>query len=225
MKDNPMKDEPIKWRLLLLVSFIIASFIVHPAVSAESAVTFLTPEQLSPHQKTIDRVEKYLSGLTTIIADFTQAAPDGSISTGVFYLKRPGMMRWQYKPPTPILMVADGNELIFYDYELEQITHIPLDSTLVGFLAQKTIRFSGGMVGITNIEEKDKVIRIEMAQKKKPDEGLLMLELSDQPLQIRNMVVTDTTKQTTTISLNHAKYGEELKKELFVFIDPRKKKR
>lgn len=214
-----------KNKILRIFILSLCLIVKTPAFAGESAVTFLAPEQLSPHQKTIDRVEKYLSGLTTIIADFTQAAPDGSISTGVFYLKRPGMMRWQYKPPTPILMVADGNELIFYDYDLEQITHIPLDSTLVGFLAQKTIRFSGGMVGITNIEEKDKVIRIEMAQKKKPDEGRLMLELSDQPLQIRNMVVTDTTQQTTTISLNHAKYGEELKKELFVFIDPRKKKR
>ena len=51
-----------------------------------------------------------------------------------------------------------------------------------------------------------------------------MLEFSDQPLQIRNMVVTDAQRQVTTISLNRAQFGKPLEKSLFVWVDPRKKK-
>lgn len=210
--------------ILKRLSFIVyfSSLIIFPAFAEDA--TFLASDQLKPHQKTISRVEKYLSELTTIISDFTQVAPDGSIATGTFYLKRPGLMRWQYHPPTPILMVADSHELIFYDYELEQVTHIPLDSTLVGFLAQEKIRFSGS-VGITTIENQNKVIRIQLAQKEKPSEGQLLLEFSDSPLQIRSMVVTDATQQKTTVSLQKARYGLPIDKELFVFKDPRRKRR
>src|SRR6202034_1726770 len=123
--------------------------------------------ELAPHQKTIDHIQDYLSNLTTIISDFTQVAPDGNLTSGKFFLERPGRMRWQYNPPTPVLMVSDGNDLVYYDYELEQVSHIPLDSTLIGFLAQNPIRFTG-TVGITGFSQNAGVIRISLAQRKKP---------------------------------------------------------
>jgi outer membrane lipoprotein-sorting protein len=184
---------------------------------------FLTQEQLAPHQAVIDRVEQYLSGLTTIVSDFTQVAPDGSLATGRFYLERPGKMRWQYNPPTPVLMVADGKILNYYDYELKQVNYIKLDETVIGFLAQKDIRFDK-KVGLMNVEEQNDVIRIMLAQRDKPDDGTLTLEFSDRPIAIKNMVITDATKQVTTVSLNHAQYGGALDKALFEFSDPGAKK-
>ncbi|MBV8938250.1 MAG: outer membrane lipoprotein carrier protein LolA, partial [Alphaproteobacteria bacterium] len=46
-----------------------------------------------PHGESLKRVEDYLNGITTIVADFTQVAPDGSLAGGKFFLKRPGKMR------------------------------------------------------------------------------------------------------------------------------------
>ena len=108
-------------------------------------LTFALPAHAltAEEEAAIASVEKYLSGLTTIVADFTQIAPSGNLVSGKFYLERPGKMRWQYDPPTPVLMLADGNFLIFYDYELDQVSHIPLQDTLAGFLARKTIAFGG----------------------------------------------------------------------------------
>lgn len=185
------------------------------------AVTFLTDSELAKHAKTIKRVEDYLSSLTTITSEFTQIAPDGSLAGGKFFLERPGRMRWQYNPPTPILMVANGSELVYYDYELEQISHIPLDSTLIGFLAQEKISF-GDSVGIIFFEEKAGTIRIGVSQRERPTDGQIILEFSDKPLLIRNMVVTDAGGQVTTVSLNNASFGAEIDKKLFDFRDPRK---
>jgi len=201
--------------------FLILCLFVWSSAHAE---TFLSAEQIVPHQATIDRVGKYLSGLTTIVSDFSQVAPDGGIATGKFYMQRPGMMRWQYNPPTPVLMVADGKVLTYYDYELQQVNYIKLDSTVIGFMAQKDIRFDQN-VGLLAVEQKDGVIRIKLAQKDKADEGTLTLEFTDHPIAIKNMVITDATQQVTTVSLNHAQYGTKLDKRLFEFNDPRKKTR
>lgn len=185
------------------------------------SLVFLAENQVAKHKKTIARVQDYLSGLTTITSEFTQVAPDGSLTSGKFFLERPGRMRWQYNPPTPVLMVANGSEMIYYDYELEQISHIPLDSTLIGFLAQEKIRFDNS-VGIISFEEKTGSIRIGVSQRERPTDGQLILEFSDKPLLIRNMVVTDASGQITTVSLNNANFGAIIDKKLFDFRDPRK---
>lgn len=187
----------------------------------DSSTSFMSFSELAPYQATINRVQDYLSGLTTIVSDFTQVAPDGTLTSGKFYLQRPGKMRWQYNPPTPILMVSNGSELVYYDYDLQQVSYIPLDSTLIGFLAQNKIQF-GGKVGVIRYSESGDAIRIEVAQRDKPGDGRLMLEFSDHPLLIRNMVITDSTHQITTVSLNNARFGTKLDPEMFVFRDPRK---
>jgi outer membrane lipoprotein-sorting protein len=193
-------------------------------VYADSNSPFLPAPVVAQNKATIDRLQQYLSNLTTIISDFTQTAPDGTLTSGKFYLQRPGKMRWQYNPPTPILMVSNGSELVYYDYELEQSSHIPLDQTLIGFLAQDKINFSE-LVGITEFSQQPGAIRITLAQHEKPNDGQLMLEFSDQPLLLRNMVIHDSAKQVTTVSLNNARFGLKMDPELFIFREPGKKKR
>ena len=197
----------------------IPAFAGRPALADDTV--FLTPAQLTKNEKTIQRIQEYLTQMTTVAADFTQVAPDGTLTSGKFYLQRPGKMRWQYNPPTPILMVSSGTELVYYDIELEQVSHIPLDDTLIGFLAQSPITFDK-KVGVVDFSNKAGIIRITLAQRDKPDDGKLQLEFSDRPLLLRNMVVEDATHQVTTVSLNNAQFGLQIDPELFIFRDPRK---
>ncbi len=189
----------------------------------ESNSLYLSEAELAKHLPTINRLEKYLSELTTVEAHFTQTSSDGSVGEGTFYLQRPRQMRWEYAPPVPILIVSSGNELVYFDKELEQVSRIPIDSTLAGFLAKDKIIF-GGDVGIEQISEEASVIRITISQREKPDEGLLTLEFSDSPLLLRRMIIIDATGQSTNVSLNNAKFGSKLSPKLFVFKDTRKKR-
>lgn len=173
----------------------------------------------------LKRVEHYLNSLTSIVADFTQVAPDGSLASGKFYMQRPGKMRWQYEPPTPVLMIMNGFRFIYYDYELEQVTQLPVDSNLAGLLAKKHIRLDDPDLVIDELVSSPGAVRIKLHQTGKKEEGSLMLEMSDQPLRIRNIIATDAQGQTTTVSLNKARFGVPLERSLFVWKDPRKKRR
>lgn len=189
----------------------------------ESTSLYLSEAELAKYLPTISRLEKYLSELTTVEAHFTQTSSDGSVGEGTFYLQRPRQMRWEYTPPVPILIVSSGNELVYFDKELEQVSRIPIDSTLAGFLAKEKIIF-GGDVGIEQVSEEASVIRITISQREKPDEGSLTLEFSDSPLLLRRMIIIDATGQSTNVSLNNAKFGGKLSPKLFVFKDTRKKR-
>ena len=211
-----------KYLLMLVLACATAAHAEEKPVPQEGT-GFMSAIELAKYQTVIGRVQDYLSGLTTITSEFTQTAPDGTLTTGKFYLQRPEKMRWQYNPPTPVLMVSNGNELVYYDYDLDQTSRIPLDSTLVGFLARKKITFDD-TVGIRAISAKNGVIRISVAQIDKPSEGELTLELSDKPMQIKNMVVKDATGQVTTVALNNARFGGKLDDSLFVFKQPKREK-
>lgn len=196
-------------RLITLLT--LTSLLLSPSVTAaaESRATVLS------------RVEQYLSNISTIVSDFSQVAPDGQITSGKFYLKRPQQMRWQYNPPTPILMVTRGSFLTYYDYELNQVSDIPLQDTLLGFLSQKRISFADKAVKVTHFEQEAGIIRVTLVQSDKPDDGALTLEFSDRPVQLYNMRVTDATGQTTSVALNNARFGVTLDNKVFEFKDPR----
>lgn len=169
----------------------------------------------------IKRVEAYLTDLTSIVADFNQVDAGGGVAEGKFYLKKPGKMRWEYKPPTPILLVSNGKVMTYYDSELDQVNYIAFDDTLAGFLAQDVITLDSKSAVLTDFVSKDGVIRATIVQREKPDEGSLTLEFSDKPLQLKQMVVTDARGQRTNIALQNATYGENLPDSLFKFEDPR----
>ncbi len=187
------------------------------AVSALFASTTFAADKAAD----VARVEKYLSNLTTITADFSQTDAQGQLSEGKFYLKRPGKMRWQYSPPTPILLVSDGKVIVYYDAELDQVNYVPMDDTLAGFLGKPVIKFDSDSTKLTAFDAEPGVIRATIIQKSKPSEGALTLEFTDAPLQLRQMTIRDASGQQTNIQLQNAEFGTALPNSLFKFEDPR----
>jgi outer membrane lipoprotein-sorting protein len=174
---------------------------------------------------TLYRVEKYLNSISTIKAHFSQSSPDGTISHGTMYIKRPGKMRWQYAPPTPVLMVANGSTMIYYDHELDQVTHIPIEDTLASLLAKSDLRFTDEALRVINFREGAGMIRFTVLRADKPSEGSIAFELRDKPLAIESLTVVDASAQVVRIQLHDAEYNTPLDKSLFLFKDPRQGQR
>ncbi|MFN8930408.1 MAG: LolA family protein [Alphaproteobacteria bacterium] len=169
----------------------------------------------------IARVEAYLSSLTTLQAEFTQIAPDGSVTGGKFYLKRPGRMRWEYAPPSKVLLISSGEDIVYYDGELEQVNYLSVDDTLAAFLTQPNIKLESAATRLINFESKDGVIRVGIVQKSREKEGMLTLEFTASPLKLRQLKMLDAAGNVTSIALQNAQTGRALSDALFVFRDPR----
>lgn len=192
-----------------------------PVASAPTAAAAPVSRFSDADAASIARVEAYLTAIPSIVADFNQVSADGSTGSGKFYLKRPGKMRWQYNPPTPILLVSNGASVTYYDASLDQVSYVGMDDTMAGFLARREIKLDSESTKLTQFEAADGVIRATMVQRKKPDEGSLTLEFNENPLQLRQMAVVDATGNSTRIQLQNATFGPVLDDRLFVFEDPR----
>jgi outer membrane lipoprotein-sorting protein len=167
----------------------------------------------------ISLIETYLNNISTLVADFTQVAPDGNVSTGQLFISRPGKLRWQYNPPVPILITINGSLMAHYDYELDQTSFVSPDSNLAGFLTRKKISF-GGDVLVKRLEKAVGAIKITIVSKAKPKEGQLTMIFSENPIHLKKLEVVDSSGQQTSVSLLNVKYGLPLDKKLFIIKNP-----
>lgn len=178
-----------------------------------------TPQQIA-------FAEEYLNSIQSLTSEFIQEAPSGDISTGKFHLKRPGKLRWTYDPPVPILIIANGGNITYYDAELDEVSYVRDKDTLAAFLTRSKIQFSGD-VEVVKADSADKVLRITLALKAKPDEGTFTMIFEEVPFLLRKLEITDAAGNTTRINLNNPQFGVALADQLFTFsknrIKPTKK--
>ena len=82
----------------------------------------------------VDRVSAYLSSVQQLIGNFVQVGPDGGKSEGEFYMQKPGKVRFEYDPPSPIDIIADGSSVVVRDRKLATQDLYPLSQTPLRFL-------------------------------------------------------------------------------------------
>jgi outer membrane lipoprotein-sorting protein len=167
----------------------------------------------------VARVEAYFNAITTLSAQFSQIAPDGQVAEGDFYLRRPGRLRFEYAPPVPLLIVADGFRLILYDYELGQVNAWPVAATPLGPLVARTVDLinSGHAQAV---ETEPGILRLTLVDPDRPDDGSITLVFRDDPLELRYWEVTDPQGLVTVVVLTGMRIDPDLEPELFVFKDP-----
>jgi outer membrane lipoprotein-sorting protein len=203
---------------------LAASLLAAPLGGAFAAAKAV-PAQLNDKQKAeLARVETYLNSIRTMRARFLQVADDGSHAEGDFLLSRPGLMRIEYDPPVPHLIVTTGSLLVYHEKKLNQTTYVPLSSSLAGFLVRDQIRLSGDVV-VTGFQQQTGAIRVSLVKADEPNAGQLTLVFSDGPLQLRQWNITDAQGVVTRITLVNPEFGVPLDKKLFAFEPPPRHRR
>src|SRR6516164_7880186 len=166
------------------------------------------------------RIETYLDGLRSLKAHFLQVAPNGAISQGTVWLERPGRMRFQYDPPSPLLLVAGHGLVVFHDSSLNQTSNILLSQTPLGILLADHVRLQGD-VTVTAMQRLPGQIQVSLIRTASPGDGTLTLVFADNPLTLRQWTVLDAQRQETRVTLYNVETGGQFDPKLFQFIDPR----
>ena len=208
----------IKTPLLILV--VLTMFVVPvPSYRAE-AIVARTLNLSKQDVADLMGIEKYLDGLKTMKARFLQMSSDGDYSEGMIYLSRPGRIRIEYDPPSPILIIADGSNLIYIDKEINQATAVFLSLTPADLILREKLSFSSEGVLLTGFHRSPGVIRISLVKADDPLDGQLTLVFSDMPLELRKWTVNDVQGVKTTVSLLGPRFAVRIDKSLFDYEMP-----
>ncbi len=193
-----------------ILSLLLLSCVVPSAMAADGLQQF----------------EAFMQDLHTLQASFRQTIqqPDDDTvyaNNGVFYLKRPGQLRWEYEDPATQVIVADGDRIWLHDLELEQVSHRSQKAALKGTPAQL-------LSGTTPVEkdfelqdqgQQEGISWIELRPKDKEAQFVkVRLGLADNQLQ--RMEMYDSFGQITRFIFYDMQRNPELSSELFVFVPP-----
>lgn len=161
----------------------------------------------------VEKMIAWLEDLDTLKGDFTQVAPSGAISEGKFYLRRPGLLRFEYEPPAPLLIVANGGMVYVRDEELETTDSYPAGKTPLKFLLQKN--FDRDDARIVSVDRGVDTVAVTFASDDEETEGELTLIADAPDLNLRRWIVRDLQGGITVVTLDNVIYGERLANNLF----------
>lgn len=149
----------------------------------------------------VAKVSAYLSGIQTLVGNFVQVGPDGSRTTGDFYMQKPGRVRFEYDAPSPISLIADGQSVAVRDRKLATQDVIPLSQTPLRFLLADRIDLmrDAKVVGV----HADDVFVTVVIEEKSSFVGThrLMLMFGAKDLQLRQWTITDPQGFDTTVAV------------------------
>ncbi|MGB0922497.1 MAG: outer-membrane lipoprotein carrier protein LolA [Alphaproteobacteria bacterium] len=182
-----------------------------------------TPKAASrwDEDQAVAAVEKYFRSSETLRATFTQFAPDGTRSTGVLSLKRPGRVRFDYDFPSPLLIIADGVWITLADREMDTVDRYPVSATPLGVILQddKSLRKEAIVTGFYQDQDRFELV---VRARNNPGLGRLSLKLTKEPLTLDGWAVEDAQGLVTEIRLANMKTGMTLDPALFHISDIKK---
>ncbi|HET6194266.1 MAG TPA: outer-membrane lipoprotein carrier protein LolA, partial [Acetobacteraceae bacterium] len=127
--------------------------------------------------------------------------------------------RFQYNPPSPLLLVAGHGLVVFRDNALNQTSNIPIGQTPLGILLADHVRMQGE-VTVNGLQRLPGQIQVSLYRTKSPGDGTLTLVFADNPLALRQWTVLDAQRQETRVTLYNAELGGQFDPNLFNVADP-----
>jgi len=170
----------------------------------------------------IERVNVYLMAMSTLIGDFVQVGPDGRKVEGKFYLQKPGRVRFEYKAPSPIELVADGSSVVVRDRNLGTQDLYPLSQTPLRFLLADRIDLVRD-TNVIGVSADDTFVSVVIEEKQTlGGTHRVMLMFNAKDLSLKQWTVTDPQGYDTTVALYNIETGRKLDQTMFVINYERK---
>ena len=165
---------------------------------------------------TIDRVSAYYNSVQSLTGDFTQTDPDGSKRTGQFYMQKPGRVRFEYDPPSPIELIANGQSVAVRDRKLNTQDITPLGQTPLRFLLAEHVDLATDP-HVAGVYQDGEFVSVVM-QENVPMVGTyrLLILFDAKSYALRQWIVTDPQGYDTQVSLTNLKPNVRTDPKLFV---------
>ncbi len=164
----------------------------------------------------LERISTYLSSIQTMVGNFVQIGPDGGRTTGTFYLQKPGRVRFEYNPPSPIDIIADGSSVVVRDRKLATQDLYPLSETPLRYLLADRINLlrDTDVVSVTSDDTYDSVTIEQKQLMVGTDKLMIMFDAKD--LTLKQWTVTDPQGFDTTVAVYNLDTAKKPDPNLFV---------
>jgi outer membrane lipoprotein-sorting protein len=208
--------------MLKMVAKMVVTLILGLAVAAQPVVVpmalaakkvqgiAITPEI----EDAAARINAYFNSFQTMKGEFVQTSPRGRATRGVMHLAKPGKLRFEYEPPNPLLIAADGKWLTIKNKVKEKGDQVPLSSTPLRLIVAQKLNLLQEAT-VVNFEQAEGFTTLALADKKGSIAGQIILVFDDNANELRQWIIVDGKGQKTTVELANLEKNVKINPKLF----------
>jgi len=195
------------------------------ALAAIAAVTFLgaagqmAPQRLAPaysdEQKTLlDKISAYLNGIHSLKARFMQIGPEGGTDQGTLYIQKPGQIRFEYNPPSALLIVATNGRVYVKNSRLNTRDTYDLSDTPLGLLLNQNVDLKANRA-VMGVNDQNGMVTVQARTSTNRNNSNITMMFSSPGLELRQWTVRDNQGGNTTVALQSLEPGAAIDPALF----------
>ena len=133
------------------------------------------------------------------------------------YISKPSKIRMEYTAPEPLLIVGNGDYIIYNDKELDQITNIDYKDIPATMILTKKISFNGDDLKVVDFYKDSGQVAVTVETPKTPSVKPITLVFDQEPFRLKQWKVIDPQNIEITVSLFDIEEDTPLGNELFKF--------
>jgi outer membrane lipoprotein-sorting protein len=163
----------------------------------------------------IQKVTGYFNQMTEIKGGFVQTSADNKRLRGKFYVKQPGRFRFDYSPPSRLVILSDGQYMAIQDFDMKTDDRVELSQTPFRLLLRKDVDLLRD-AQILEVKEVDDIIVLALQDRNPDNPGRIKLFLAKKPnLELKEWVTTDSQGLDTRVELTEVSKADSLDPALF----------
>ncbi|WP_354188699.1 LolA family protein [Bartonella silvatica] len=166
-------------------------------------LTFSAFAQSSHKVVKAQKVANHFAAIKTMTGDFIQFSPQGKMSQGIFYLERPGKIRFMYKK-IPLQIIADGQFIGINNRALNTWSFSKLSQTPMKFLLDNKINVSSGR--LVAFREDPGAVTI-ILRDNSMGAGQIRMVFDSKNYTLRQWTIVDQQKLETTVQVMNVRTG------------------
>jgi outer membrane lipoprotein-sorting protein len=186
--------------------------------SAAIAKPNFTPDPRSPftvdQQRMLANINAYFNSFSILEGRFIQFGPGGEQSEGVFFMTRPGRIRFHYSPPSKLDVVADGSSVAIRDGRTRSQELYPLAATPLRYLLAAHVDLTSSNI-VQSIREEPDLVSLAIVDRSANVPGKLTLIFDRKTYELRQWVVTDAQGLNTSVAIYDTATGKPQNANLF----------
>ncbi|GAM97316.1 outer membrane lipoprotein carrier protein LolA [alpha proteobacterium U9-1i] len=183
-----------------------------------SAIAGLQTLEGAERDAAIAAANNALNGVAAMQGRFVQVSPDGSRAQGAFYLQRPGKLRFEYDPPSSLLIVSDGSVVALRDSALRTTDRTPLRSTPLNLVLRSQVNLARD-ARIVRVSRQGEWTLVTARDRSGQTDGAITMHFYGAGNELRSWDVVDMTGARTRIALSDISRPASLDRSLFRLED------
>ena len=155
----------------------------------------------------VKRAEDWFANITTMRADFTQIASDGSAAEGQIMMRRPSRMKITYDGVPALNLISTSVWLHVDQPDERRVNSYPISETPLSLILTDPISLRPDGFETTVTSRVGGITQIVINKDSGEGAGRLTLEFTDRPFQLRRWIVEDTVGIKTSLTLQNMVFG------------------